>query len=261
MEARRKGTGRIDPGVEARRDSGVVRSIDLRSLHGGLDGNSGREAGPSLMRPDGPRRPPLDGPGAAAKGRFNRLRRGVGLLGRRGIQRCDRVSREQIEPGHGLRELLDAETRARRQTCRNAIGVSTWWERAEAQGNGGGQELRTEEIGKTRSQGVDWRMHAAPPHPVSAAAESPSRGYRAVALWCTSDAIPVAPVRSAVPANAPKRERVKARIVDDGPRACTVLHHRRGPFRTTAEVLRLVLRARRALDPSPAARESESERS
>src|SRR5678810_699015 len=86
------------------------------------------------MRPDSSRRASFNRPSqaglAAYKRRIERLLRLVGLCLRRRAQRCYRVSLENIEAGHRLRERQDTKQRTARQARWNPTATTT---RAEAE--------------------------------------------------------------------------------------------------------------------------------
>src|SRR6266850_2139262 len=153
VEGRAERSGSVDAGIEAGRDTRIVNGVDLGALLRDLDGDAGRERGELLVGPDRPGRAAFDGAGVAWTYALERgvqkLLGGVGLRRRGRIQGRDRVPRQDVEPGHGLRERLDAEERAARRAGRDGC-VRAGREHAQSIGHhqrpGGRHEAHADQV-------------------------------------------------------------------------------------------------------------------
>ena len=90
MELQRDGRGRIDAGIQARRNLRIVSGVGGRGRGRGINRDHGRILRKALVRPDGSRRTSLDWPGQAGLSAYQsgvkRLLRLVGLRLGRGAQ-------------------------------------------------------------------------------------------------------------------------------------------------------------------------------
>src|SRR5690349_10884660 len=134
MEARADTQGWIDARVHVRRDTWIVGVVQSGALRDDLYGHLRRQLGELLMRPDRAGWTTFDGTGTAAQDRGNGLLGLIGLCLRRGVQGIDCVTRQDVEPGHGLGKWQGAKQWAARRTggYTAAVSVRTAYEGVES---------------------------------------------------------------------------------------------------------------------------------